>query len=236
MESILARRSFHPVFQPILTLEGNRVIGHAALTRLESGTAPDLVFAKAASTGLEVALDLACLHTAVTGARDLASGDTWLSLAAGADRPVVLELTEHVVIEDYGPVRGALTRLSPTFKLAVDDVGSGFPSLRHILELAPDFVKLDILLVRDVDQDPGRQELVAGHVSFASRAGCGLIAEGWSPPRALRAPHPGCTLRRSGLLARSANPRSRQRAGAVGPRSSRPPLQPKSANVSVVVR
>jgi EAL domain-containing protein (putative c-di-GMP-specific phosphodiesterase class I) len=195
VETILARRSFRPVFQPVMTVDSKRIIGHEALTRFESGTSPDLVFATAAAVGLAVDLEMACIRAAVTEARGLDFTRTWLSLnvspavllassralaciAAEADRPLVLELTEHVVIDHYGPVREALQQLRPSYRLAVDDVGSGFASLRHILELAPDFVKLDISLVRDIDQDPGRQAMVAGLAAFAQRAGCELIAEG----------------------------------------------------------
>ena len=51
----------------------------------------------------------------------------------------------------------------------VDDAGAGFASLRHILELGPDHVKLDRAIVRRVDRDPARQALVAGLVDFATR-------------------------------------------------------------------
>ncbi|MHB1894014.1 MAG: EAL domain-containing protein [Candidatus Dormibacteria bacterium] len=194
-ETILARHSFQPVYQPIMTVDLKQLIGHEALTRFESGTAPDLVFTAAATVDLDLELELACLRASVTEARSLDSGGTWLSLNISpalltsatialaeivdkADRPIVLELTEHVVINGYGPVRDALKRLGPTVKLAVDDAGSGFASLRHILELRPDFVKLDISLVRDVDQDPVRQAMIAGLSSFAQRTGCDLVAEG----------------------------------------------------------
>jgi EAL domain-containing protein (putative c-di-GMP-specific phosphodiesterase class I) len=60
----------------------------------------------------------------------------------------------------------------------VDDAGAGFASFRHILELRPDFVKLDIGLVREIDHDDVRQALVAGIVYFARKSGCQLIAEG----------------------------------------------------------
>lgn len=192
---ILNRRSFRPVFQPVMAVDGNRVVGHEALSRFDSGTSPDRVFASAASVGLDVDLELACIRAAVAEARALPFSESWLSLnvspavlvastdalaqlATEADRPLVLELTEHVVIDDYGPVRDALRKLRPGFRLAVDDVGSGFASLRHILELAPDFVKLDISLVRNIDQDAGRQAMIAGLAAFAGRVGCALIAEG----------------------------------------------------------
>jgi EAL domain-containing protein (putative c-di-GMP-specific phosphodiesterase class I) len=62
--------------------------------------------------------------------------------------------------------------------LAVDDAGAGYAGLRHILELRPEFVKLDISLVRNIDSDPARQAMVAGMARFAESVGCALIAEG----------------------------------------------------------
>jgi EAL domain-containing protein (putative c-di-GMP-specific phosphodiesterase class I) len=195
VELILARRTFRPVFQPVVNVDDRRIIGHEALTRFDDQTAPDVALATAATVGLGVELELACLRAAVAESRGLGPGGRWLSLnvspamltlateevadvVAWAHRPIVLELTEHVIIDDYAPILVALRRLRPDVKLAVDDVGAGFASLRHILELNPDFIKLDISLVRDIDQDPVRQAMVAGLVSFGGKARCELIAEG----------------------------------------------------------
>ena len=93
------------------------------------------------------------------------------------DREVIVEITEHSVIPDYAAVRAALPHL-PHVRLAVDDAGAGFASLRHILELRPDFVKLDIGLVRGVNADPARAAMVAGMCHFARVTGTRLIAEG----------------------------------------------------------
>jgi EAL domain-containing protein (putative c-di-GMP-specific phosphodiesterase class I) len=67
-------------------------------------------------------------------------------------------------------------------RVAVDDAGAGFASLRHILELEPDIIKLDIALVRDIDTDPARQALAAGLRHFAALTGTTLIAEGVETP------------------------------------------------------
>jgi EAL domain-containing protein (putative c-di-GMP-specific phosphodiesterase class I) len=83
-----------------------------------------------------------------------------------------------VAIEDYPSLSSALRSLGPSIRLAVDDAGSGFASLRHILELAPDVVKLDIGLIRGMDEDAARQALVAGMVHFADLGHFFLIAEG----------------------------------------------------------
>ncbi len=95
----------------------------------------------------------------------------------GAERHLVLEITEYAQIKNYAPIRRAVQNLS-NCRLAVDDAGAGYTSLNHILELRPDFVKLDISLVRDVDTNPARQAMVAGMCHFAAQSGTTLIAEG----------------------------------------------------------
>jgi EAL domain-containing protein (putative c-di-GMP-specific phosphodiesterase class I) len=100
------------------------------------------------------------------------------ALTRRAKRHLVLEITEHVAIDDYGALRDRFADLGPDVRFAVDDAGAGFASFRHILELRPDFVKLDIGLVRDIDRDEIRQALVAGIVYFARRTSCRIIAEG----------------------------------------------------------
>ena len=75
-------------------------------------------------------------------------------------------------------VRASLDQLAGSIEVAVDDAGAGFASLRHILELRPRYVKLDMQLVRGVDGDPARQALIAGMVYFARQSGCLLVAEG----------------------------------------------------------
>ena len=91
---------------------------------------------------------------------------------------MVLEITEHAPISDYRAFRTALEALGPSVRAAVDDAGAGFASLRHILELRPSFVKLDLGLIRAIEQDRARQALVAGMTHFAARTGTTLIAEG----------------------------------------------------------
>jgi EAL domain-containing protein (putative c-di-GMP-specific phosphodiesterase class I) len=97
---------------------------------------------------------------------------------AEADRAAVLEITEHVEIEDYPRLLAALEQVRGHAVLAVDDAGAGYAGLRHILELRPQYVKLDISLVRNVDTDPARQAMVTGMAHFADSVGCALIAEG----------------------------------------------------------
>ncbi|MGP1674436.1 MAG: EAL domain-containing protein, partial [Candidatus Limnocylindrales bacterium] len=193
LETVLADQSFEPVFQPIRDLESGRIVGHEALTRFDDGTRPDRRFADAAAVGLGLDLETSCMAAALTASRSLPEGG-FLSLNVSPDlvveserltqtlrpvgRQIVLEVTEHVPIEDYALFRDAIRRVGSDIRYAVDDAGAGFASFRHILELRPDFVKLDIGLVRDIDHDDVRQALVAGIVYFAQKSGCHLIAEG----------------------------------------------------------
>jgi EAL domain-containing protein (putative c-di-GMP-specific phosphodiesterase class I) len=97
----------------------------------------------------------------------------------GVEHRVVLEITEHEAIEDYGALAEALAPLRERgLRVAVDDVGAGYASLRHALQLAPDMVKMDISLTRDVDRDPGRRALAAALISFADQTNMTIVAEG----------------------------------------------------------
>ena len=68
---------------------------------------------------------------------------------------VVLELTEHTMVDDYPRLIACLRTLRRSgARIAIDDTGSGYSSLAHILKLAPDFIKLDRELTSGIDLDP----------------------------------------------------------------------------------
>jgi EAL domain-containing protein (putative c-di-GMP-specific phosphodiesterase class I)/DNA-binding response OmpR family regulator len=194
LEHVLETSSFRPVFQPVVELATDRIIGFEALTRFTDGMRPDRRFADADAVGLGLELEAATMAAALEAALELPRGG-WLSMNVSPaflmdpfrarrilgdrkGRTLVLEITEHVAIEDYERFRAAVAALGSSVSFAVDDAGAGYSSFRHILELHPDFVKLDIGLVRGIDKDDVRQALVAGIVYFAQRTGCSLIAEG----------------------------------------------------------
>jgi len=212
--------AFHPVFQPIHDLATGTTVGFEALTRFDSGEAPDRVFGDAERAGLGADLEAATLGAAIRAATRLPA-DTWLSLnvspamLAEADvlaalltqrtRPIVLEVTEHVVISDYAPLHAALRRLGPDVRLAVDDAGAGAANFQHLVDLRPDIVKIDAGLIRGVNADVSRQALVAGLVHFAAVAGAVVIAEGVETEAERATVHAlGVTLAQGFLLARPA--------------------------------
>jgi EAL domain-containing protein (putative c-di-GMP-specific phosphodiesterase class I) len=191
--TIISERAFHPVFQAIVDITTARVVGYEALTRFESGQRPDLQFGEADEAGLGIELETACLRASIDASVDLPA-DTWLSLNVSpalalaqaplaellihGERPIVIEITEHVVIDNYEGLARALQAVRRYVRLAIDDAGSGYAGLSHILELRPDILKLDIALVRSVNTDPGRHALVASMVAFARETHCTVLAEG----------------------------------------------------------
>jgi PAS domain S-box-containing protein len=189
---IITTRSFVPIFQPIVDLYTGGFVGFEALTRFDSGTGPAEQFAEAESCELGIELELATIEAAMAAAQELPAGGILTlnaspalildhlrlaRLLATQQRRVVLEVTEHTSIPDYAAFSAALDRI-PNIRLAVDDAGAGTANLRHLVELQPDFVKLDISLVRDIDIDLTRQALVVGLKEFALVSGRAIIAEG----------------------------------------------------------
>jgi PAS domain S-box-containing protein len=193
IDRIIARGAFHPVFQPIVDLATDAVVGYEALTRFDGGLPPDEVFATAAGCEHGIALEVATIKAALMAAKELTPGTSIhinvspaLILANGtlarqlacSQLEIVLEITEHEQIADYSTLRHAVRDLGGQVRVAVDDAGAGFASLRHILELQPAVVKLDRALVAGIDGDPARQALVAGMVHFADGIGAVLVGEG----------------------------------------------------------
>jgi EAL domain-containing protein (putative c-di-GMP-specific phosphodiesterase class I) len=193
LRRLIARREFVVHLQPIARLDTDEVLGVEALTRFDDGTRPDIRFAEATRLGLGRALERATLSGAIDA---VASMPATVALSVNvspdvlrherslpqlidrAQRPVIVELTEHERIDDYDAIRASFTRLGPKVRLAVDDAGSGYASLKHILRLQPTYVKLDMEWVRGIDQDPVRRSLVSGLAYFADATGSELIAEG----------------------------------------------------------
>ena len=190
----IASAAFRSVFQPIIDLATGTTVGFEALTRFDDGSRPDLTFAAALECGMGIELETVTLEAALRDEGDLWPPGAWLSLnvspallgqegtlaqmLADRARPVVLEITEHEPIEAYAPLREAMLGLGAGVRLAVDDVGAGVANFNHLVELRPNFLKIDVSLVRGVDADPSRRAAVVGLIHFAAEAGCQVIAEG----------------------------------------------------------
>jgi EAL domain-containing protein (putative c-di-GMP-specific phosphodiesterase class I)/CheY-like chemotaxis protein len=194
IEQVLDSRALEVVYQPVVSLEDGSVAGAEALSRFpgEPYRPPNVWFAEAAEVGLGIELELLAMETVVAHLDAIpgflclnASPETLVSPAFRslcASVPVerlVVEITEHATVADYDVLAAALENArTGGLRVAVDDAGAGYASLRHILRLAPDVIKLDSSLTRDVDADPHKRALAAALVPFAAETGAVLIAEG----------------------------------------------------------
>ena len=194
--AVLEARALRCVFQPIYSLADGRLVGVEALARFDAEPhhAPDAWFAAAYRAGLGPDLELAAIELALEDARALPD-DVFLSVNAGpatlADPRLLalvqrnrqvridVEVTEHVVVEDYPLLRERLLDLRIAgAQIAVDDAGAGFASLQHIVQIAPDIIKLDLSLTQDVGSSPLRRALAGSLIEFAERTGALLVVEG----------------------------------------------------------
>ncbi|MGZ4152246.1 MAG: EAL domain-containing response regulator, partial [Actinomycetota bacterium] len=196
VRQVIEDEAFTLVYQPIYRLPAKDVIGFEALARFagEPSRPPDVWFREAAEVGLGLDLEVAAIRMALE-ALDALPSDAYLSLnlshrAAvsprlldafdGAPlRRIVVEITEHEPVDDYDELATALERLRGRgARIAIDDAGAGFASLRHTLRLDPDVIKLDISLTRHIDADRGKRALAKALISFAEEMRTDIVAEG----------------------------------------------------------
>ncbi|MGH2945479.1 MAG: EAL domain-containing protein [Solirubrobacteraceae bacterium] len=185
--------------QPIVDLVSRQVVGAEALARFAAADGTPIPteesFLEAHALGLGVDLELAVIDRALRTQARLPRGlylalNVSPTLLAGprlgaavarhsAERSLVVELTEHQPVEDYAALIEALERLrGHGIRVAVDDVGSGFASFRHVTRVNPEILKLDRTLVSGIDEDPVRQSLAGAIVSFARDVGAIVVSEG----------------------------------------------------------
>ena len=98
----------------------------------------------------------------------------------------VIEITENSVIDDFDRMRDMVRQLrAHGFRVAIDDAGAGYAGLQTMVEIEPDFIKLDMSLIRGVDTSVVKQRLVRTLRDFCREAAITLIAEGIETARQL---------------------------------------------------
>jgi EAL domain-containing protein (putative c-di-GMP-specific phosphodiesterase class I)/AmiR/NasT family two-component response regulator len=211
IRSVMERGGVEIAFQPIVELDSREVVGHEALSRFAPSPkrGPAQWFAEAHDVGLGVELELFAIRMACERSR-LLPRDTFMAVNVSpvtAERPdllelldcahvdhVVLEVTEHAPVEDYPRFRVAVGRMREHgARLAIDDAGAGFASLRHILELNAELIKLDGSLTHSLEADPRRRSLAAALIEFGRESGAAVLAEHIESELQL------CELRRLGV-------------------------------------
>ena len=191
---VMAAGGPNVVLQPIVDLATGARSGAEALSRFpaEWGRTPDVVFAEAHDIGQGDRLELLALSRSAALLEEV-SGYVSMNVSPQTlmtpecvrllstlplDR-IVLELSEHDQVADYAALTAALEPLrAHGMRLAIDDVGAGFSSLRHIVVTAPDVIKMDRSIVSGVDTDPILAKLAQSLVDFAHSFDVCVIAEG----------------------------------------------------------
>jgi len=205
LRDLILNRQLSTVFQPILDIAGGgaaRVQAYEALIRGPAGTdlaSPARLFDLAAHSELMAELDHACLDSALDSVQKMPE-DTLLfanvlparindprfrarlsdQKKLGMDpRRIVLELNEGQAIRAYDVLSRGIEELkSNGVRVALDDLGAGYANLDHILKLRPDFLKLDISLIRGVHQNSAKQAVISSMVQVGRAVGATVIAEG----------------------------------------------------------
>jgi len=208
---ILAQRSIHSLFQPIVCLSERRVFGHEALSRGPSNSplhSPLNLFAIARQAGRLTELEAACRESACRRFSEQGldgklflnispesllephypSGRT-LKLLEQVGLPpsrVVIELTEQTPADDFQLLSNALHHYRDMgFSIALDDLGAGYSSLRLWSELRPEYVKIDRHFIDGIHRDPLKREFVGSILQIARASKAQVIAEGIELPEEL---------------------------------------------------
>ncbi|MEK6398187.1 MAG: EAL domain-containing protein [Terriglobus sp.] len=189
-------------FQPIVDLQRGIVAGYEALARFPAdiGLSPDVAFGMARELGKVEALEVMATKQALA-MRHFLPGNCFLSLnvspvflmTEGWQRlvnetadfgGVVIEVTEGSSVEDYAPLREKLMQIRLMGgSVAVDDAGAGYASLSHILQLKPEFIKLDRSFIKNCHLDRAKATLIEMMGAAANRMDAWIVAEGVELPQ-----------------------------------------------------
>jgi EAL domain-containing protein (putative c-di-GMP-specific phosphodiesterase class I) len=195
IQHVLEEEAIEIVFQPVLDLTDLRPVAYEALSRFpgDASLTPDRWFSQAWSLGLGLPLELLAVRKAaealeripedaglnVNASPPVVSTEGFMESFDGTAGRVTVELTEHLRIDDYRSFASALRPMRRAGgQIAIDDFGAGYASLRHMLRLRPEWVKLDISLTERIDENPMAHEMAAAISSFAEKVGLRVIAEG----------------------------------------------------------
>ena len=212
LKKIIEDEEIYTLFHPIVKLPEYNIMGYEALSRGPGQgefERPDKLFKIAYQSDLIIELERLCRKKALAAARDMSqkhmlflnvepdsvndpdlrqiAASTLLLDTKLTPDQVVLEITERSAIIDFAAFRSVLEYFRALgFKIAIDDAGAGYATLQSIIELKPDFLKIDMSLIRDIDTDNVKQQLVKALKRFGRETGVSVIAEGIETKSELR--------------------------------------------------
>jgi EAL domain-containing protein (putative c-di-GMP-specific phosphodiesterase class I)/CheY-like chemotaxis protein len=211
-EHVMADGLLTCVYHPIVNLNDFEAIGFELLSRGPRDSElhrPDALFDIARSEGRVTELDRLCRRTACAAGTCLPPGSLrfvntepvtmflhshgdsfvqeFVEVTPSSQRGLtVIEITENSMIDDFDRMRDIVRQLRAYgFRVAIDDAGAGYAGLQTMVEIEPDFIKLDMSLIRGVDSSIVKQRLVRTLRDFCRETAVTLIAEGIETRRQL---------------------------------------------------
>jgi EAL domain-containing protein (putative c-di-GMP-specific phosphodiesterase class I) len=197
LKAILEGKRITTLYQPIMDLDAGAVLGYEALSRGPAGSlqSPAILFQTAYDADLVMQLERLCRQRALRRVSGLTSKQLlFLNLESACvfdpeltaprfvrrfAKRIVFEITERAAITDFAAFRQAVQLLRRFgYLVALDDVGSAYAGLRVISEIRPDFIKLDMQLIRGADGDQVKRQLIGAVAGFCGKAEVPLIVEG----------------------------------------------------------
>lgn len=208
LDFIIRNKQIRTVFQPIISLKSGTVLGYETLSRITCESEfenPETLFRAAQEYNRLWDLELLCRVTAleVAAQRFMVSSDhkklfinvnpnimhdeafrkgftkDFLRQYGIAPRNVIFEITEKNVIDDMVGFKTTIAHYkSQDYGIAIDDAGAGYSGLNLISDVNPNFIKLDMKLIRNIHTDNLKRALVKGMVEFSKASNIMIIAEG----------------------------------------------------------
>lgn len=219
LRDLIKQRDVSVIYQPIYNLDSCSILGHEALCRGPQNSvlsSPDKLFTSADKHGLLYPLESLVREMSIRQFREFhltsklflnltpkiisepgfAKGQTHRLVNHLGLHPsqIVFEITERHSISDFSVFRKALEHYREQgFQVAVDDAGAGYSSLQAIAEIHPDYIKLDMSLIRGIDTNTTKKALLETFVTFSQKINSSLIAEGIETEQEL------CEIRKLGI-------------------------------------
>ncbi|WP_196600856.1 GGDEF domain-containing protein [Pectinatus frisingensis] len=204
LKKILCNKLITPVYQPIVNLRTGMIFAYEALSRGPEGSSlyhPDKLFAAAKMEKCLWQLDYLCRSMAISHAeKSINDRELFLNVDAKIlydnnfhqgttarflkqcnlnTKNIVFEISEKTAVDDYEIFRSVLKNYQcQNYQIAIDDFGAGYSGLNLLVQISPQFIKLDIGLISNIDKNYVQRSVVKALVDFAHAANIKIIAEG----------------------------------------------------------
>jgi diguanylate cyclase (GGDEF)-like protein len=204
LQEIIAQRKLSALFQPIIDMKNGEFLGFEGLIRGPADSplhSPINLFGAAEQQGVSLEVEMLARKVVLEAfARQKLPGSLFLNISPETlthpsfkngqtlefmraldidPARVVMEITENQPTYDFEGMRSALLHYRAMgFKIAIDDLGAGFSSLRLWSELRPEYIKIDMHFVQGVDHDPVKLQFLKSIQQIAEHCGTRVIAEG----------------------------------------------------------